>query len=130
MKDVCLLDAKAMRMSSLNPSSAKGVLRIFSHSACARVDAAWPRLGRPRGLAPLSRQNKNQERFGTHHADARALPPFPPLRLSLSARSAVFVSLPREVKDKTADPAEQGIKNVIEGYKQSQKQSGTRKGQH
>jgi hypothetical protein len=37
--------------------------------------------------APVSRQNKNQQHFGTHRADARALPPFPPLRFSLSARS-------------------------------------------
>jgi hypothetical protein len=38
----------------------------------------------------------------------------------------LFCLAAAQVKDKTADPAEQGIKNVIEGFKQNKKQSGTR----
>jgi hypothetical protein len=55
-------------------------------------------------------------------------PCHPPLRCVFSPLSAdpLFCLAAAQVKDKTADPAEQGIKNVIEGFKQNQKQSGTR----
>jgi len=39
-------------------------------------------------------KTKNQEHFGTHRADARALPPFATLRFSPCPPVTVFVSLP------------------------------------